>query len=1101
MSAIPDQARVPIEKQSLMLFHRCVFFYFLAQAVAPTATLSVLGPSTGRTVEFRGIVLEEVAPGSEIEKAGLRAGDVLSRWERPSSPPANPEPAQGVLASPFDWMWLEVEQAYRGSMVLHGERKGEQKVWYVAAGEWNVHFNSERRGRSRARPILTPQETALYEQGQLQIRRGRLSAGIAGWRRLAAQIPHQRDDPLRCWLLLRTGEVWAEAGDWRRAHKAFHEAIGWAQGDRTRVFLWEAHGKSLEYQGRFPEAEDSYRAGLAIRRVTEPDSLGLARSLHQIASQELNLGKLDEAKEGFDQVLALRTRWAPGSFLEADSLHSQGLMATERSDLEGAEHFLKRAVAIQERLAPISFWMAFKLEALGDIYALRGDLEVAAHHFEKALEIRQRLVPDGESVAMARIRLGRLKINQGRWREGRDLFEQALATLQRVFPRHPMVAAVLNDLGDAALAAGELRRAENSYRRALTLLARVAPERPWTAQSWNGLAEVEYRRGNSIGAVVNHQKALAIYRRVASGTDGEARTLAGLGRIAWHAGDLEQASSRLHEAIQALEAQVGRLGGSEDVKADFRSLRRRVYFDAAAVELELGRNEQAFDIQEAARAQGFLSLLAARDLRIPDGIPAELEDERRRVGRRFRQVLSSLNSIPVPKEQKAEEKAWRELPILRERLDSISQQIRKLSPRPTALHFPQPLHTGEIARELDAGMKVLAYEVGETATHVFVLSENGRVAAFRLPVGAAALQREVERFHAAAENRLFSGGEAALSPLRELYRSILQPVEPLLDGAERVLILPDGPLHAVPWAALIRELTAPDPQTGRNWRFFMEWKPFAVALSATVWAELKSSRGRLTSNSGGEQGALGSRILPMAAFGDPVLRPALLDRESPSLAAARLTGSLRRGLDLSPLPFSRREVESIARLFPGQVATFLGSEATEEHVKSLPRGTRIIHFATHGFADERLPMNSGLVLTTPDRNDELAEDGFLQAWEIFEGVRLEADLVVLSACDSGRGKELGGEGLLSLTRAFQFAGARAVVASLWQVADEGSAELMTRFYRHLKNGEAAADALREAQLEIVAKIPWVRDPHGERQEMDLSKDFVWAAFEVFGDWK
>jgi CHAT domain-containing protein len=251
----------------------------------------------------------------------------------------------------------------------------------------------------------------------------------------------------------------------------------------------------------------------------------------------------------------------------------------------------------------------------------------------------------------------------------------------------------------------------------------------------------------------------------------------------------------------------------------------------------------------------------------------------------------------------------------------------------------------------------------------------------------------------------------------------------------------------------------------------------------------------------GEQAAPGSPVLPIAAFGDPVFRPALLDPEPPPLTGARLAGALRQGLDLSPLPFSRREVESIVQIFPGQVAAFLGSEATEERAKNLPKGTRIVHFATHGFADERFPMNSGLVLTTPDRTNENAEDGFLQAWEIFERVRLDADLVVLSACDSGRGKELGGEGLLSLTRAFQFAGARAVVASLWQVADEGSADLMTRFYRHLKNGAAAADALREAQLEIVTQIPWVRDPHEERREMNLSRDFVWSAFEVFGDWQ
>ena len=177
-------------------------------------------------------------------------------------------------------------------------------------------------------------------------------------------------------------------------------------------------------------------------------------ALHQIASQEWNLGNLDRAKAGFDRALALRSRWAPGSFLQADSLHSQAFIALERSDLEAAEHFLKRAVAIQERLAPDSFWMAFKLTGLGDVYALRGDLEVAAHHFERALAIRQRLVPEGESVATALVRLGRLKLDRGRHPEARAFFERALAILERVFPEQPTIAAILNNLGDVALAVG-----------------------------------------------------------------------------------------------------------------------------------------------------------------------------------------------------------------------------------------------------------------------------------------------------------------------------------------------------------------------------------------------------------------------------------------------------------------------------------------------------------------------------------------------------------------------------------------------------------------------------------------------------------------------
>jgi CHAT domain-containing protein len=206
-------------------------------------------------------------------------------------------------------------------------------------------------------------------------------------------------------------------------------------------------------------------------------------------------------------------------------------------------------------------------------------------------------------------------------------------------------------------------------------------------------------------------------------------------------------------------------------------------------------------------------------------------------------------------------------------------------------------------------------------------------------------------------------------------------------------------------------------------------------------------------------------------------------------------------LELSPLPFARREVENIGQLFPGQVAAFLGPEATEERAKNLARGTRIIHFATHGLADERLPMSSGLVLTTPTHMDEHTEDGFLQAWEIFERVRLDADLVVLSACKSALGKEIGGEGLMSLTRAFQYAGARSVMASLWKISDRTTAELMVRFYKHLKEGLPKDEALRAAQMELIHGPIQVKNEKGETETIDASAPYYWAAFQIYGDWQ
>ena len=148
----------------------------------------------------------------------------------------------------------------------------------------------------------------------------------------------------------------------------------------------------------------------------------------------------------------------------------------------------------------------------------------------------------------------------------------------------------------------------------------------------------------------------------------------------------------------------------------------------------------------------------------------------------------------------------------------------------------------------------------------------------------------------------------------------------------------------------------------------------------------------------------------------------------------------------------------------------------------------IIHFATHAVINERFPLDSALVFTIPEHPKEGQDNGLLQAWEIFERMRIDADLVTLSACESGLGKEMGGEGLIGLVRAFQYAGARSVLASLWKVEDKATGELMKRFYTYLKGGKTKDEALRAAQIDLI-------------HSAEYSHPRDWAAFQLNGDWK
>jgi CHAT domain-containing protein len=269
----------------------------------------------------------------------------------------------------------------------------------------------------------------------------------------------------------------------------------------------------------------------------------------------------------------------------------------------------------------------------------------------------------------------------------------------------------------------------------------------------------------------------------------------------------------------------------------------------------------------------------------------------------------------------------------------------------------------------------------------------------------------------------------------------------------------------------------PFPALRRNEKqYLVEWKPVHTVVSATVYAELKKMRRQRN-----------TAPVELVAFGDP-LYPQTGNESAHRIQNTELRSAIGLGFNLARLPFSREEVDSIAALFPGRSQKYLGAQATEERAKSLGKNVRYIHFATHGFLDERFPLNSALALTIPEKVAEGKDNGLLQAWEIFEQVRLDADLVTLSACNTGLGQELGGEGLIGLTRAFQYAGARSILASLWSVDDWRTAHLMKSFYTHLRSGESKDEALRAAQLELLHSRP-------------SSHPFYWAAFSLIGDWQ
>ncbi|MEM7356980.1 MAG: CHAT domain-containing tetratricopeptide repeat protein, partial [Acidobacteriota bacterium] len=664
-------------------------------------------------------------------------------------------------------------------------------------------------------------------------------------------------------------------------------------------------------------------------------------------------------------------------------------------------------------------------------------------------------------------------------------FQRTLTIYRQKTPGSPGIPWALQQLGLAAIEASDLEVAESHFLEAREFLESAAPGHLFLALNAIDLANVARHRGRLREAERLYRQALERFE-VAGTVRGRERALHGLGLTLGRQQRHSHAAAELQRAVTVLEEQLRRLGGSRHAEAGFRARHRQIYDDALTAELAAGRPERAFHLLERSRARSLLAMLTERDLDFARDLSPALAAERRDLERRHRAAMDAALASADPAQVERRRAASMRL---REEQEGFEARLRRASPRFAALRYPAPHGVAEVRQSLDPGTVLLAYHVVAAQTHLFVLTpEAGLVASLTLSVGAQALRQQVDSYL-----DLLTRRRDPRSPFfrylnaagRELYDLLIAPAEATIEGSERLLIVADGALHRLPFAALVRP----------SGDYLVAWRPIHTVLSATLYEQLGHRRSA-TDSATGERPATVTRL---AAFGDPHYPPWV--RQGPgSIAEPRLRSAVRGGLfDWQPLPHSRREVEGIAQLYDGEnVRLHLGAAATEDAVRALDRRVERLHFAVHGHFDDRAPLNSALALTMPEALDGGRHNGLLQAWEIFDSVRLEADLVVLSACSTALGQERGGEGLVGLVHAFHYAGARSLLASLWNVDDRITAELMIRFHRHLRSGLAKDEALRAAQLELVAGPIGIVGEDGERATEDVSAPFYWAAFELLG---
>jgi len=819
----------------------------------------------------------------------------------------------------------------------------------------------------------------------------------------------------------------------------------------------------------------AFAAGVCL---SNPSSAGLAAQSAKIAELE-RAGKYAEAIPLAQAMLANQEKGPPSRDL-AGALNNLAQLYGDVGRDADAEPLHKRALAIMEKsVGRDSVEMAPELNNLAALYERQLRYAEAEPLFKRALLVRERAL--GEShpdVGQSLNNLATLYEREDRHADSEPLFKRALAIYEKAAgPEHPAVATVLNNLGQVVKSEGRTADAEPLIKRSLAIREKVlGRDHPDVARSLNNLADLYQREQRYADAEPLFKRALSI-REQAVGAD-HPETLALVNNLA----SLYQEQGRIGDALPLTERTIG-LGRAQARVA------LPVLFDAGRQQLM--PQEKALDdaldvVQRGAQSSAATAVnkLAVRLAAGSDHL-AELvrrdQDLASEAETLDKAIIAAVSRQGTKRDAAAEQRSRDRLAAISAERATLQKALASEFPDYAALSNPLPMTARQVQQLLSDDEALLLFALAEKESYVFALTRQG----FdwkRIPLGAEALSQQVAAFRGGLDVSQASdaSGKSALFDLaraNELYAALLGPVETTVKDKRSLLVVPSGALTALPFHLLVTaKPVAAIPEKLEGYRD-AAWllRRHAVSVLPSV-SSLKALRGFARRDQAEK---------PMTGFGDPLFDPAQDnsgDKRAAIKSASRSATSVAytafwqgAGVDrtmlasaLPPLPDTADELNAVAKdLGVAASEIHLGTDASETTVKRARLADfSIVYFATHGLVagDVKGLAEPSLALSMPRQPSEL-DDGLLTASEVAQ-LKLNADWVVLSACNTIAGDRPGAEALSGLARSFFYAGARALLVTHWAVASEAATRLTTSTFDLLKAkpGIGRAEALREAML-------------------------------------
>lgn len=1082
----------------------CAFLVLLLSAqplaASPQAELTPLTP--GRAVE-RAITSGEthryqlrLAPdqllrvsieqqGIDLELKGLDAKDkVVLKMDR----------AQGTRGVEQFYLLGETAAEYRLEIGTV-PKMNEAGRYTITVEAWQPP-TTEQRQRAVAEQTLQEGEALYSQNAPLEIKQ----QALAKFEQVLPYFQGAKEQLREAQVLHRIGLYYLTNAERQKAQDYFTRALTIRQAINDRVGL----ANSFMALGRIYEVSDTRKAieyfqqSLPLKIELE-DRLGELIVRNNMANSYVNLGDIPTGLAYYEQALTI-TRRMGNQQDEAMLLNNTGQLHVRIGDLQKGLASYQAALPLAEATKDV-MGVSYILSNIGQVYDQLEEYPIAEDYYQRAIQLGEQN-GDRSLVMGARFNLASILYRQKSYEKAAAVCEQVLKSAQELKHRYLEISS-LRQLGKIRAALGEQPAALEYYQKSLSL-AQTAGLRSLEATALQEMGRVSEAQT----ALGYFQQALLIYRAIQN-RSAEAIVLIDIAQIEAAQRQYDQAREHGEAAIRIVESQRGTLL-SQELRTAFTSGSKGIYDFQTALLMKLhtlhpsqGHAAEAFFLSEQARARSLLDVLheARAEVRFT-GDPALQARERQlqqQLNDKAKQVTQALSNKASAARAAALEK---ELNTILTDWQTVRAQIRQSSPRYAALTQPQPLRLAEVQQLLDDDTLLLEYALGKERSFLWAVSRTG-LKSYELPPRAeieALARRAYELFTRSSERLVKSQAQTVAA---ELGRMVLGPVAQQLAG-KRLLIVSDGALQYIPFAALpapviggrslvVGEKTNQPPTTSHQPPLIVNHEIVSLPSASVLPLLREESAARKASKS-------------LAVIADPVFQAG--DQRLQAVArkegtAANLLASNTRSagnlltrsatetgtLDFARLPYTRQEAEAIYALTPAQ-SSFKALDFQASRNVALGAGLahyRVLHFATHGLLNSQHPELSGLVLSLVDEKGQ-PQDGFLRLHDIYN-LNLNAELVVLSACRTALGKEINGEGLLGLTRGFMYAGAKSVIASVWDVKDEATAELMKRFYQNLlQKKQRPAAALRAAQISVWQEARW-------------AAPYFWAGFTMQGEWR